>query len=291
MLHRTGEANSATAILLPLLAGLLAARLCSTSSRAIHLLIILAALQAIYALYYIKMGISLYGAPGFIRPSGTFDNPDVFIGVLLVTLPAAIAETVLSSKTFDRTAWGLCTAVSLAALVSTGSRVGLLAVFCALIFITLRVASRWKIQIVSVLAVAAFAVCFTHWRAPSQISLSFQTAKVRTAVWKQSLEGASLRVWSGAGIGAFDQIKLPSKHVTACLLPLPPLKEPGDALLHWIEELGIAGGILYGFFVVAIVKALRRQEWNVGTVMGSAWIALLVSCLFETPFGSLLTFR
>lgn len=286
MMHRTGEATAAVGILLPLFAGLLAARLCSNSILAVRLLILLATAQALYTLCYQKLGISLNETSMTARPSGTFNNPDVLISILLIALPLAIAETLRSTKSSIRTAASFCTVILLAALASTGSRLGLLTVLCTLGFLGMRAANRWKVPMALGLVVVGMAVCFVQWKIPSPPNLSFRSAMVRNANWQHGFHNAISKIWNGAGIGAFDKPKAPPPSTPACLLPLPPLQEPGNAFLHWLEELGIAGGVLYGFFLIAIVDALRRQEREMATVIGAAWLALLVASLFDTPFGS-----
>jgi len=286
LLHRNVEAVASVGILLPLLVGMLVARLCSTSSSAARLFSLLAALQACYTLYYIKVGIHLNTVPGVSRPSGTFHNSDSLIIILLVALPIAIAETVRCTTNVGRTFWSLCTTLQLAALASTGSRIGMLAVICAVSFILLRVVPRHKLLFAAGMAALGISVCVVHWKYPSPPTLSMRPLTVRSAAWAKSLGHIKSNVWNGEGIGSFDKIQIFQIPNAACTLDVPPLREPGNAALHWMEELGLAGGVLYCLFGVTIADAVRRQDRNTATVLGAAWVALLVASLFDTPFGN-----
>jgi len=286
LLHRSVEAVASIGILLPLVVGMLAARLCTTSSSAVRLFSLLAVLQAGYTLFYIKVGIHLNTVPGASRPSGTFHNSDSLIVILLVALPIAIAETMRCTTNVGRTFWSLCTTLQLAALASTGSRAGMLAVICAVGFIVLRTVPRHKLLFAAALAAAGTALCVAHWKYPAPPTFSLHSLEVRSASWTEGLRHIKSNVWNGEGIGSFDKIQTFQIPSAVCTLDVPPLREPGNTALHWIEELGVAGGILYCIFVAVIVNAVRRQERNTATVLGAAWVALLVTSLFDTPIGN-----
>jgi protein-disulfide isomerase len=286
ILHRNVEAVASVGILLPLVVGLLAARLCTTSSSAVRLFSLLAVLQAIYTLWFLKSDITLNMVPGSLRPSGTFHNSDSLIIIMVVALPIAIAETIRCTTNTGRTIWSLCATLQLAALASTGSRTGLLAVLCAISFILLRAAPRHRILFASMLAAVGIAVSVVHWKFPVPPTLSLHSLEVRSVSWTNGLQHIKSKFWNGEGIGSFDKIQTLQIPNATCTMDVPPLHEPGNTPLHWMEELGVAGGILYCIFVGMIAGAVRRQEWNSTTVIGAAWVSLMVISLFDTPLGN-----
>jgi protein-disulfide isomerase len=282
--HKDAEtALAASHVLLPLVCGLIAARLCSGRIRAIRLLCLLGIVQALYTLYYVKMGIRLTEMDG---AGGTFGDPDAVYICLLVSLPLAAMETMRAGHGRSLACWSVCTAFLVAALVATGNHLGIAAAIVALGWMASHFVKRGRRILMIGLALAVLAVVTVRGPTFGAVHLTSRAVTVRTNLWKASLPHLTSHFWNGSGIGSFESppIEIGSQGEQGS--KYQPVREPGNALLHFMEELGVAGGILACLFLVALFDIFRRQSLNSTLALQGAWIAVLIACLFDTPFGS-----
>jgi len=59
--------------------------------------------------------------------------------------------------------------------------------------------------------------------------------------------------------------------------------------LQWLDEMGIAGGLLFLLFVATISQCVRSAGSNLSYSLGASWLALLTLGMLRTPFGTIST--
>jgi hypothetical protein len=279
-------ANQAIGVLLPLLCGLAAARICSNGPTAALIICFIGVCQAAYTLCYVKLGFVPVGARAGVPGTGTFGDPAAAYTLALTALQIAVARLCFDENSRFAALWAVAAAVLLAALRTAGIHASYTAAVLASGYVALRSAKHHGVLLLCAISLAALAVGAIRWTSEVTGTTPLQSVRTRLNTWKHGVERTSGSFWTGVGLGAFDTSVPPARGNISQDQKPDAIPEPGNAVLHWMEEFGVVGGVFFCILVAGIFNALRVHRVLSALLLKAAWLALAVACIFDTPFGS-----
>ena len=279
--------NNAILMICAFCVGLLAAWLCGTPQRLTYALAGLASVQAVYALYYQHQGTHTLLSGQIERAGGTFNLPSGVYITMALTLPLSINAAISAKRSGFMFIWMLSATALFAALVVTWYRSAILAFAIALIWMMWRVLrnKRALLPIILLMLVAGFSVVHTRMTGEVNSASAGRSVESRLILWKRGDEIFGRHWLTGVGAGAL-QIPIRISSPLRGQKPDVFMSEPKNLLLDWLDEMGVAGGILFVLFCIAISAVIRRDCSPVASGIGAAWLSLLVIGVFDTPFGT-----
>ena len=238
------------------------------------------------SLFESDRGLLGYALPGFSRlvtnGSGTFWHFNILGGLLALALPISFGWLLESPRSFQRL---LPCAILATGLLMTYSRAGWAGgtVGCILAYWASRPrASRTWIPLLSagVLLVAASLAPYiaAYYVATQNVSSRLITWRYAVDYWLQHSE----RLPFGFGFGSFGQTIL-KQSASLGGRTLPTIH---SGFLQILLEMGIAGLILFGWFLVSTIRpfvVVRRpgwQAWALGGIVGFLASQILDNSLF-----------
>ncbi len=61
--------------------------------------------------------------------------------------------------------------------------------------------------------------------------------------------------------------------------------DPKNLILSWLDEMGIAGGVLFVLFLTTIARTTACTRTTASVAVTAAWLGLFIFGIFATPFG------
>jgi len=247
----------------------------------------LAFTQAAYTLVYQWQGVNLMQSGDVLRAGGTFAQPNYLSTFLLITIPFAFQGAAQTSSRRIQFAYAAMAVVQFASLVLTGSRGAVVAlaislpVFCYITTRSIRMAGLTLLCLV-VLTVGINARRSSG--AANGQSVGYSNAS-RPFLWKAGWNTFVVHPVTGVGLGRFSiltrEVRGPEK-----TLSVHGQEDPRNLYLHWLAELGLAGGFLLALMIWTVTSIIRHAKRQPDTAaFSAAWIGLLIMGLFDTPFG------
>ncbi len=272
-----------TNILLGYISGLLAARTFRRVDTYITALIGCGMAQSIIAIIYHSKSINVFMSGDVARACGTFTNPNDLYLIALFILPLAV-QRILSSKNSLTSAFYMMSSASMAAaLTLTWVRSGFIAV-CVGLFWLMRSYLNRRAQLIAVFVGAAliFGIFFQRSNGPvNQISAN-RSIESRSFLLKEGIATFAHHPLTGIGLGRLTlpvPVKIDGKDVNFQMI------QPYNQFLFWLDEMGIIGGIIIGFFAFFINRSISKSQPNLSRSVASVWIAVAAAGLFNTIFG------
>lgn len=273
-----------TQVLVAFGAGLLVARLCSSTERAAIVLAAFGTVQAAYAFYNYTHGENVFVSGSVTRASGTLGNPLFLSTMMCVCLPLTLSLAIEEKRAVVMGAWMIGVALLFAALLLAGSRGAILAAAVALSWMVWRVSGRWTTAAAMAVVLSIVCLFVVSRRSSGEVN---QASTARSTQGHYTLMQRGLGVFRHhwmTGVGA-GSLEVPAPVQRAGIVTETVFLEPKNLIVHWLAELGVGGGALFVVFMVSISHVLRRSSSFIAPGLGAAWIALFVAGLFDTPFG------
>jgi len=278
--------NYAVMTIIAYSAGLLVARLVNKTQVLILLLTAVSAFEAGLTIYqhHIEGSTPVLNA---VNGVGNTEGATQGLRVLfLVVIPPSLIAAVNAKQSMMALFWMICSAAMFAALVVLHTFGSLVALALALVW-TYGRSVTWNR---SSLAVSLLMVCMLfivfYLQTPRALNAASVVASVGgyTAPWQRGVNMFRNHWLSGMGIGALTvpiEVALPVGTTPAVNVYV----EPNNVFLHWLDELGLAGGILF-FLLSAAIRNIVYQSRSQDTIgIGAGWLAIFVLGIFETAFG------
>jgi len=268
--------------------GILCAILCGTATRAGILVCLFGLFQGIYTILYHKFGINDLTSGDVLRAGGTFDHPNGVYTLMMIGLPIAVALGMSVSNPRLRALLLLSGSVMFSALLLTWFRGGVLGVAVGLSWLVWRLLPR-RSAVAAITCLALVFLFVAQHRVSGVVNQSSSQRSIagRQRLWTQGLVMFRNNWLLGMGVGV---LTLPERSESAVpgqnVIADGYLVEPKNQLLHWAIELGIAGVALYLLFFAGIYRVLRKRLAPIALGLTGTWIALFVSSLCDTPFGT-----
>ena len=227
-------------------------------------------------------GLLGYVVPGFSRMvangSGTFWHFNLLGSLLALSLPICFGWLLESPRSFRRLLSFAILATGLLTSYSRGGWVGG-AVGCIVVYWASRprTSRPWApLLSAGVLLMATLSAPYisAYYGATQNVSSRIATWRYAFSYWLQHAE----RIPFGTGFGSFQQTILMQRFSLGDQT-LPSLH---SGLLQILLEMGIAGLLLFGWFLITTIRPFagdRRPEWQVWALGGI--LGLLVSQLFD----------
>ena len=283
-------ANAGLSILAALTIGMLAARLIGRPDLAAWLLVTLAAGQAIYALGYQHEHIHSMVIGTIERQRGTFAGQNAISTIMVLSLPFAIGNLIKENDSPLLFPSVVLTAAIVIALSMTWSPVSVLAFGAGLTWLLWRHTGRLVPTILTAMSLVLVAGYVWNAAKPSQVATaSIHTTSVEVLPnLSHGMTVFTANPTAGLGVGALRVNVHDSLNVNAAKANVINL-EPGNVPLQWLDEMGIAGGLLFLLFVATISQCVRSAGSNLSYSLGASWLALLTLGMLRTPFGTIST--
>jgi O-antigen ligase len=229
---------------------------------------------------------------------GVADGPNGLAGILLVSLPFLVALIQGTRNILLRLLLIACGALTVATMMVTGARIA----FLGLIAISLYYVFTSRRRVASFAVVICLATV-VWWATPKEYQQRYLTVAHYTEGGKLDASNQlRLQIWRG---GWYIFLHHPILGVGPGQFPLAFHNYTGQAHAGWVSphntaievgcELGLAGLIVFGYFVIQIIKgirfAIRLRDHPAGRAcydFGIACQAVLIAVLMESLVGHLL---
>ncbi len=236
--------------------------------------------------------------PGGGRPAGTFFNPNFLAGFLAVALLLVVGGRIFPAPGDDRRRparylFALAEgALLLAALLTTGSRGGALALASGLLF--LLVLRSWRVAAVSIstAVVALIAIPNPLVQRLQLLPHTDNFAFTRIAIWKSAAAIMFDHPWLGIGLGQFEYVSTRYAFpVTTHWAKYTRVAENAHSeYLQAGAELGVPGllaalGVI-GLLAQAALRSLRtlpRASWGPVVTLVAAAVSIAVHSAVDFP--------
>ncbi len=261
--------------------GMLVARLLKPVNL-MQVVVALASVQAVYALWYYFAGRNLFYTHAVARAGGTFGTPVHVYILMMLALPMALALLGRHRSRWARAGLWIAMAVMLGTLWLTYSRSAWLATGVA---IPLMVWSLWQRRRLAIALAVFFALTLAGMyllRLAGHPQFQDTTAEARVEVWRMGWE-LFARHWLW-GVGA-DHVRLQYTSTWRGYAVSTWYGAPENQLLLWLCERGIWGGALGIMVVMALWRRFRELSPPLRWGMGGALLALGVLSMFQSVFG------
>jgi hypothetical protein len=272
-------------VLTSICAGITIAVLCSTPNRLILIVFVLVLIQSGYAIYYQHAGINTFVAHGIVRAGGTFNDPAGICISALIVLPLVVAQGFHTDEK-GRSYWLIGLPIMLAGFMLSASTFSTIALTMSLAWLLSRLIYDKRIVMTVGMCIFCLLLLIFYHRGPFFLTIGSLQGAIdqQLSRWHTGaapfehnwLVGSGLRntdAWNGS-----TMISDETSAATAVAA--------NDILIFWLNEFGIAGGLLFAVFSATIYYALRpHMKTAVGLGLTASWIALAVDGIFDVPFG------
>ncbi len=220
------------------------------------------------------------------RMSGTFVSPNHFADLAGMLSIVLLGFAWVCQKALLRTLLGVASALSLAAVLLSGSRIGSVACVLAILFLLMRLkgplTNRANIFVgLIVLIFLALSYCFQMGSVNRLARVARDpAANARIVVWSDTVRLCQQRPLAGYGLGNF-QWYYPQ-------FQSAPIRRKvdfahSDMLQTWAEQ-GIVGLLVWGFFLVACWRTRPKKPDSLDTALGAAIGMVLAVAVVDFPF-------
>jgi len=261
--------------------GALCARLL-TPTQLMAIVVVLAVMQAGYALATFAMGQNLFHTHRLARAGGTFGTPVHVYTMMLLALPTCLALMHRLRYHRARGVLGISAPVMLAALWFTYSRSAWLAVGVVLPLVVYALWEQRRLAIALGMALWILLGGMYALRLESSPRLGDTTAQARVDIWRMGWQMFKENWLWGVGV---DNVRLRYTSTWRGYAVSTWYGAPENQLLLWLCERGIWGGLFAIALVVAFVRRLRQCQPVYRWGWGGALLAISVLGMFQSVFG------
>ena len=280
--HRESTVRCAL-LIWAIFSGLITARICSTAERTAKVLCFFATIHAVYALA-MMYGTHMFVSGTVVRAGGIFGDPAAFYPLVMMCLPLAIALCIRQSHMLIRIFWGISALVIGLALVATWYRGGIAGIAVGLTWFAYHKTKRWMPTIGTGLGLGLVALYTFLLRVNGPLNQASSDGSLhgRYRIWQLSIKQIMEHWATGIGIGntVIHTTDVYKGHVMYLEFP-----HTHNLLLQWMVEMGVGGGVLLTFFVVAIYEVIKHSDDVMALGLGASWLAVLVAGIVDVPFG------
>ncbi|MGQ9880063.1 MAG: O-antigen ligase family protein [Armatimonadota bacterium] len=263
--------------------GLLCARLVKPMDL-MAVVVLLAGVQAGYALVYFVQGRNLFYTYEVGRAGGTFGTPVHVYTLMLIALPMSLSLMRQVKGVGWRVLLGASIVLMMAALWLTYSRSAWLAMS---IVLPLIIWALWRNRRLTVAVAVCMCLAFLEiyiLRLAGTPGLQDTTAQARVDVWRMGWQMFRQNwLW---GVGA-DNVRIRYTSTWRGYAVSTWYGAPENQLLLWLCERGIWGGLMGLFLVVSMYHRLRHLLLPVRWGFGGALLAIGILGMFQSVFGRL----
>jgi O-antigen ligase len=265
-------------------AGLVAAMLCKTPRAIFAVIGTVGTIVAACSLFYYVHGINTVQSGAVIRSGGTFDSPLELAYVLILCLPSVI-YWIFQKTNAVILAISVCSgALIISSLYLTYCRSAVVACALAVGYIFLRGKTLRQWFYVGALALTIICVIFVIRGVGNSNEIStLGSWQGRTALWRVGISIFLSHPLTGIGIG---NVRIPALSyqggtrtrvfVTSCMnLPL-----------EWLDELGIAGGVLICAIFASLLHRLQLSEPKDREVILCSMLSIIIVGFVDVPFAN-----
>jgi len=283
-------ANDCLSILLALTTGLAAAYLASFGRALLAPLVILALIQAIYALLLQLNGLNTVHSGVLTRAGGTYSQPIFLYAIMVVGFPVATTIALNGKSRIEAAIAFVPAAVCFAALSLTWSRNAYVAAAVAVLF-TLWKAKR-GIKWFATTGVVVFTVAVLPFLirtiGPLNSASTTRSNVGRAYVARAALDQIKRSPLTGVGMANVKiEIAWPKEYL-AGRRPQEALADPRSVPLLWMMEMGIIGGVLFASLLWGVCKFAWSASIPESVALASGLVGLLASSIFDVPFGTVI---
>lgn len=222
-----------------------------------------------------------------LRTVGSFPDPHLLAIYLNLCWPIIAYGWIKNKRPF----FLICLALSIITIFFSFSRAAYLAMMTSILFLlahplSLKTIKKNKIFFLTILiglSILTLPISPIGNRFWDSFNLQEGSNSGRIKMWKKSTEAFYLHPFSGLGISGFPTFVNPS------------VKEKNPIYAHnlfldFSAELGIIGLITTSLLILKPIAKYFKNPNNKNFFIATTFIALFISCLFETPFYSVNVF-
>ncbi len=261
--------------------GLLCARVLKPGEL-MALVVLLAGMQAGYALYYYFTGRNLFYTYQIGRAGGTFGTPVHVYTQMLMAIPMGVALWRVRRERIARVVLPLVLVLHLFALWVTYARSAWFAMSVVLPGIIWALWRNRRLAMVTGVVMWIALLGMYTLRIVGSPQYRDTTAQARVDVWRMGWQTFT-RNWLW-GVGT-DNVRL---YYTSTWRGYPVSTwygAPENQLLLWLCERGIWGGLFAVFLIISLYRRLREMSPHLRWGLGGALLAMGILGMFQSVFG------
>ncbi|MGC8668802.1 MAG: hypothetical protein ACP5VE_11885 [Chthonomonadales bacterium] len=269
--------------------GLAGARVLPRLDSVIAILVACGALRCVLAIA-LAVAPAEVVPPGDVRLQWLFQSPKDLLPFPVLILPFAVHGVLEASRPRARAFYLFSTAMMVAGLLILHQWTAAIAALIGVLWLVRnRAEVRRRVLLLALALAVVLGVIFLRIGRPltaPEIARSFERRMelVRSAAARFGhhwLEGA------GAGVVRTSMVAAPSggREGAALLMEAGRIYDPQSQFLLWLDQMGIAGGLLllgFGWFAWRIVRG-AQAAW--ADAAAASWLSLALAGVFNTLFG------
>jgi len=263
-------------VLISLTVGLLAARFCGSGLRAARILCWLGALQALYALGDCARGYHILQSHSAVLAGGTLNDPESLANILLFCLPLGAALALTETAAVAQFAALVGSAAMAGALVLSADIAALAGALLGVVWFAYTFCGRNRRVAIAgfFVAAAVSTVCYAHLHQGLNRSVAGASIRAEAQVYRRGWSDFRRNWITGSGAGGAGT-RTPAGG-RGDEVRIGPVSETAVPLL-WIDEMGIAGGVLLILFLWSIAPLVSSGKGPDARILAAAWVAVIAA--------------
>ena len=246
----------------------------------------MASVSGLQALYGLLQYVGLSTSPDIYPVTGSFDNPAGFAACLCAGLPFAVGLAQRRGNRAVRLAAWTMVAVSVAAVVLSESRAGMVSIGAmAAVWLWQRLRGRYRTGRIVLLAACAALFAGCYW-------MKKDSADGRLLIWRCSLDLVREAPLTGGGPGTFaahymdSQARYFAQHgdQNRFALLADNVKHPFNEYLNVLLDYGIAGLLMLAGAIAWLARCYRKHPDGEKWTAAYALLGIGTFSLFSYPF-------